>query len=263
MVQRGKVLSIAACAAVLIAVAAAGAGAAGGPAPVIPPGARVGGLTYGQWSAAQWRWEIGAPNDPTHQVVDQNPGTPASPAPVNCALGQSGNVWFLAGTSYAQPFTTTYRSCNVRAGKFLFFPLVDDWLDNLGCPGTPNSTLTADQLRTAVSQTVDTVDTTSLHASVDGQPVRSLTQDPAAFRAQANGFIYTLPANNALGAFACGTLFPAGTTPPPPGAFADGYYVMLPPLCVGTHQLSFGGTSNFEGSTFTEDIHYTITVTPG
>jgi hypothetical protein len=219
-------------------------------------------MTYGQWSAAQWTWELQATDDPTHPVVDQNPGTATNPEPVNCALGQSGNVWFLAGTTYAQPFTTTYRSCSVPAGRFLFFPLVDAWLDNLSCPGTPDGTLTADQLRAGITPFIDGVDTASLHASVDGRSVGGLTGDPAAFRAQGNGFVYTLPANNALGPFGCGTPFPAGTMTPPPGAFADGYYVMLPPMSVGTHQLSFGGSESAGGSTFSQDIHYTITVTP-
>jgi hypothetical protein len=256
-------LTLVACTAVLVVATATLAGAAGGGAAAIPPNARVGGATYGQWSGRQWAWELSAVDDPAHQVVAPDPGTATDPEPVNCALGQSGNVWFLAGTTYAQPFTTTFRSCSVPTGHFLFFPLVDAWADNLSCPGTPNTTFTADQLHAAVSQIIDGSDTASLHASVDGRAVRSLGDDPGSFRAQANGFSYTLPANNALGAFGCGTLFPAGTTTPPPGAFADGYYLMLPPLSVGTHQLSFGGTTTFQGSSFVEDINYTITVSPG
>ena len=187
MRRLAKVMSVAAFAVVLLTVAAGGAGAWGGPAPVVPPPARVGGLTYGQWSGVQWSWELSAADDPTHPVVDPNPGTPAQPELVNCSLGQVGNVWFLAGTTYAQPFTTTYRSCKVPSGRFLFFPLVDAWADNLSCPGTPNTTLTADELRTEVAQIGDSVDTTSLHASVDGQPVRNLSKNPGAFRVGPTG----------------------------------------------------------------------------
>src|SRR5690349_17165858 len=40
-----------------------------------------------------------------------------------CANGQSGNTWFLAGTS-GGPVT---RECTVPVGKKLFFPLVNRW----------------------------------------------------------------------------------------------------------------------------------------
>ena len=51
--------------------------------------------------------------------------------------------------------------------------------------------------------------------------------------------------------------------PPPPGAFADGVYVMLPPLAVGMHHVDFGGAeSGGPVGTFSQEIHYTITVTP-
>src|SRR6478735_4849920 len=96
--------------------------------------ARVGGKTYGQWSGAQWAWELQVPTSPTSdQVIVPNAGTAATPEPVDCTLRQTGNVWFLAGTTFFQNYTTAYRSCTIPAGKFLFFPLVDAWQDNLNC----------------------------------------------------------------------------------------------------------------------------------
>jgi hypothetical protein len=46
--------------------------------------------------------------------------------------------------------------------------------------------------------------------------------------------------------------------PPPPGAFADGVYIMLTPLSVGVHHLNFAATE----SGAAERVTYTITVTP-
>jgi hypothetical protein len=240
-------VAVAAAATLLITGALAASASADPGKPTTP------GPDFGATSASQWLWELQAPNDPTHQVTTQNPGTPSSPAPVNCALGQSGPVWFLAGTTYAQPFSTTYRSCTVPPGKTLFFPLVDSWADNLPCPGGPAGTLTAQQLHDLVQSQIDTVDPASLHATVDGHPVSNVK------RAEANGFFYTLPANNALGVFGCGAPFPVGTMTTPPGAFANGYYAEVPPLSVGVHQVNFGGTLPPQ---FVEDIHYTITVSP-
>jgi hypothetical protein len=245
-----------ACATVIGSGMTSASAGGGGPATVVPPNARVGGRSYSAWSAAQWAWEIAAPNDPTHQVVDPNSGTAASPEPVNCALGQSGNVWFLAGTTYAQSFQTAYRSCTIPHGKNLFFPLIDAWIDNLSCPPNPPTTLTTEELLAQITPFIDAIDPGSLHATVDGRSVAGLTDSSTAFRVQALDFSYTLPANNALGVVACGASLPAGTTTPPPGAVADGVYVMLPPLASGTHQIDFGGSS----SGFDEEIHYTITV---
>jgi len=224
----------------LCATSAGANAAANGSATVVPPAARVGGKTYGQWSGAQWAWELQVPTSPTNdQVIVPNAGTAAHPEAVDCTLRQSGNVWFLAGTTFFQNYTTAYRSCTIPTGKFLFFPLIDAWQDNLNCPGLPPLTATADELRAAVSAQIDQIIAGSLQATVDGRTVQGLTDGRTAFRAQADAFSYSLPANNELGSAFCGESFPAGTTPPPPGAFADGVYVMLPPLSVGTHQLAF------------------------
>src|SRR5215471_14018222 len=203
---------------VLLCATSAGANAAAnGPASVVSPTSRVGGKTYGQWSGAQWAWELQVPTSPTDdQVIAPNPGTAANPEPVDCTLRQVGNVWFLAGTTFFQNYTTAYRSCTIPAGKFLFFPLIDAWQDNLNCPGLPPFTLTADELRGAVSAQIDQIAAGSMGVTVDGKTVQGLTDSTTAFRAQANGFSYSLPANNELGAAFCGESFPAGTGPPPP-----------------------------------------------
>jgi hypothetical protein len=107
---------------------------------------------------------------------------------------------------------------------------------------------------------MDTIVAGSLHASIDGNSVAGLDDSGSAFRAQADGFSYSLPADNVLGTLFCGAPFPEGTTPPPPGAFADGVYVLLPPLAAGTHHVSFGGTVGTGAGAVTEDVHYTITV---
>ena len=101
---------------------------------VIPPTVSVQGRTYSQWSVAQWQWELEQPNNPQSPVVDPNPSTASNPEPVDCTLDQSGSVWFLAGISVSQNYQTAYRACSIPSGKYLFFPVVDGWNDNLNCP---------------------------------------------------------------------------------------------------------------------------------
>jgi hypothetical protein len=229
----------------------------------MPPSSTVQGKTYSQWSAAQWQWTLEQQDVADSPVVDPNPGTATQPEPVNCALGQTGTVWFLAGTTALQGYTRAYRSCSVPAGVFLFFPVLDVWIDNLSCPGTPPGTLTGPQLRQIVQQQTDTIIPNSMTVTVDGRSVKGLTDSTTAYRAAANGFTYTLPADNALSAFCPGDPFPAGTSPPSPGAYADGVYIMLAPLSAGVHHISFAGAQSGGPvfGPFSDNVTYTITVT--
>jgi hypothetical protein len=244
--------------------------AADGAAPptpgVISPSSTVQGRTYSQWSAAQWQWELQQQNAPLNNpVVDPNPGTPTQPEPVDCTVGQTGTVWFLSGTTVIQGYSTAYRSCSVPAGVYLFFPVIDGWVDNLNCPGATSGTLTGKQLGQLVHQQTDTIVNKSMSVTVDGLAVKGLTNSTTAYRAAANGFSYTLPVNNWLSVPFCpSNPFPAGTSPPnPPGAYADGVYIMLAPLSVGIHHISFtaaeSGTPTFGPAQ--QNVSYTITVT--
>src|SRR6266571_8622930 len=76
----------------------------GGNPQAIPPTARPYGLTYGQWSANWWHWALTLPL-PGHPFA----GCPPEPGDA----GQTGPVWFLAGSNPPPP------SCYVTipAGK--------------------------------------------------------------------------------------------------------------------------------------------------
>jgi hypothetical protein len=264
---RWRAAAAGAAAALTVGIAASPAAADGTAPPtpgVVPPSAAVQGRTYSQWSAAQWQWTLQQPNVTNSPVVDPNPGTAAQPEPVDCTLGQAGRVWFLAGAiPVLQGYSTAYRSCSVPAGVYLFFPVIDAWNDDLSCPGDPPGTLTGDELRQNVQQQTDTIVPNSMSVTVDGRAVKGLTDSTTAYRAAANGFSYTLPAGNALSAFCPGNPFPAGTSPPsPPGAYADGVYIMLTPLSAGTHHISFAAAETGAAfGPFSQNVTYTITVT--
>ena len=258
--QRSLVI-LATCGVLLVALMASPASAGAAAPGIIPPQAQVGGRTYSQWSAAWWRWQLQSPNVPTNPSADPNPGTPSQPETVDCTLNQAGQVWFLAGISFAQSFPATYRSCSVPAGVFLFFPVVAAWNDNLNCPPPPFTT-TADQLALIVQQQTDGIVPGSMKATIDGVDVSGLADSSTAFRAAAGGFSYTLPSDTLLSAAFCSTSpIPAGTTTPPPGAFADGVYILRAPLSVGVHQLHW--TAQEVGGPLgpvSQDVTYTITV---
>ena len=183
---------------------------------VLPPVSSAYGHTYAEWSERWWLWYI--------------PQTVTSNAITDCALGQSGEVWFL------EAFGST---CTVPAGKALFFPVVDAECSSLeSAPffgGSP-----ADRSACAKAL-ID--DTSNLAAEIDGISVQNLM----AYRFQTPDFNFTAPADNLNGI--------------PPGSgqsTADGYYLMLAPLPVGLHTIHFKGTFNAFG--FTIDATYHLLV---
>ena len=108
------------------AVALNGAGAAANPGGGAPS-STVQGRTYAQWSAARWQWTLEQPNVPDSPVVDPNPGT-ATPCPsrLTAPLGsRQGGSGSWPGPPSCQGYSTAYRSCSVRAGAYLFFPVID------------------------------------------------------------------------------------------------------------------------------------------
>jgi hypothetical protein len=266
---------VATIAAVVTAVTvSAPAMAADGRAQVLPPQAHPYGASYGEWGARWWQWLYGTPKavNPAFSPA----GTAASPAAVDCSAGQRGHVWFLAGTFLPTtpalaPVTRddVYRSCTVSEGTAVFFPLLNTEADNLSCDasGTPTSLgLTAVQLTAYAATAVNDIVPGSMAASIDGRAVPGLYDGNSRYRSPSPWFSYTLPADNVGTLFGCN--FPAGTTPPPPGATADGVYLMLAPLRPGTHVIHFGAETNVPAgqvggpSDFVQNINYTITVTP-
>ena len=85
---------------------------------------------------------------------------------------------------------------------------------------------------------------TDLSLTIDGVAVADLQR----FRVRSPVFQYTAAQGNVFGV-------PAGTT----RSVADGYWVLIRPLSLGTHTVSFGGA--FPPGGFTTFVTYTLTVT--
>src|SRR6266702_5519675 len=197
------------------------------------------GMTYGQWNAGWWQWFFSVPES-------KNPGLATNGA-LDCSVGQSGAVWFLAG--HFQGSGSFTRSCTVPVGKALFIPLINSWADNV-CNTSP---LTVDQLRPSAARGV--ISPANLHASIDGNPLSNLES----YRAISPVFSYTLPPSPdnvidaAFGVSLPCPCWPSLTVTP---AVADGFYIMLTPLTAGSHSINFGGS----GPGITLDVTYNLTI---
>jgi hypothetical protein len=221
--------------------AAAPVGAAAANPRVLPPTGAYAGSTYATWSEAWWRWAMAIPSA-------QSPLADATGA--NCTVGQSGPVWFLAGTTGG----TATRTCAVPAGKAVLFPIFNaEWsaaeanAANGGCfvPGVSPAGTSQAALSACAAAQIDHV--TSVNASVDGVAIRDVQQ----YRSRSGLFSF-----NAVG----GNVFsvPAGTT----SAVSDGFWILLAPLSPGSHTIRFEGIADFPELKFTfqEGVDYTLTV---
>jgi hypothetical protein len=197
---------------------------------VLPPQSRPYGASYGEWSARWWQWLVAIP-----EVVNPNLDTTGA----NCAQGQTGRVWFLAGT-----FGGTFvRSCTVPAGQALLFPILTG-LFGAGagdCAPTGMGPCNIAALRAAAA--AQQVNPMLLSVTVDNVPL----QNESAYRVQSPVFDITWPAGALFG-------FPSGTFSP---NVADGYFLMLAPLSRGRHTIHIKGVAN---NGFTSEVTYNLTV---
>ena len=183
------------------------------------------GLTYGEWTARWWQWAYSIPKN-VHPAYDDSGKY--------CTEGQSGPVWFLAGT-FEHP---AERYCTITANKAILLPIL-----NSECSYAEFSSLiNEEQLRQCAKKIQDSV--IHLEASIDGVPITGLDQ----YRVQSQLFNLTLVQNNILD-------LPANTTTQ---AIADGNWLFLKPLSTGDHVIYFKGGLGARNTTTTANNNATI-----
>jgi hypothetical protein len=197
---------------------------AGGPKDKV----KVFGKTYGEWSAVWWQWiaAIPAAENPLFDEEEE----------VDLSIGQEGKAWFLAG-SWVGPIVHTGE---VPAGKALFFPVF-----NLVAYNDPElgETYTEEELRGMATWFINLV--TAVSCTVDGEAceISSIPRPKAIVRVQSPVFGFS------------GDLLGSGSSD---FAVSDGYWVMLPPLSEGVHEIHFHAeVPDFE---IVQDVTYNITV---
>jgi hypothetical protein len=194
------------------------------------------GQTYGRW-AAQWQeWAVGAPaaENPVLDITGQY-----------CGQRQVDRVWFLAGTFGPG---TVVRSCDIPAGKALFFPLIDNaYFAFLSDPSDQRT-------EKFVRSQAECTQPAQISASIDGSKVAH----PQRFFTGPSGsespiFNVQLPPGNIFGA-------DEATIPElllSPSA-EQGYYLFLYPLSPGKHTIRWVASGCIAG--LFQDITYNLTV---
>jgi hypothetical protein len=180
---------------------------------VFPPTSRPYGMTYEQWSARWWQWALATPR-PTNPLLDTTGA--------NCGVGQSGPVWFLAGTWGSG---SVARSCTVPAGKALFFPV----MSAVYVQETPDVSYEG-QLAFAKAAMKGARGA----AAIDATQMQNLEQE---YRFSSPSFSIQLPDDSL---FNGPSVVPAGTYEP---AAAYGIYLMVAPLSSGAHAINFQGSA--------------------
>jgi hypothetical protein len=213
------------------------------PSQVVQPNTDEFGNSYGEWSARWWQWLVSIP-------AATNPNL--SSGAVDCTLGQSGSVWFLAGTFGDKPYM---RSCTIPAGKDLLVTPMTTLFGELGptpesdCPNGPDE-CDFNQLRAAAAEGQDKPKL--LEVSVDSARVKNLDQ----YRVTSPVFNAFFPKEAILPDFIVsdGTI-PHGSHGP---LISDGYFVVLKPLSPGAHTIHLKGIPNQGGSGFEVTYHVTV-----
>jgi hypothetical protein len=207
--------------ALLLSLSLVAARAANSNPGVLPPNSNPYGKSYGQWADAFWQWTLGIPfaQNPTEDATGQFAG-----------VGQSGKVWFLAG-SFGDLPSPVVRNFSMPNGTALFLP-VYQWIFGAtvgDCePSNPGVTCDVPTLKASAAAAATSI--LVMEVWIDGVPVKNL-RDYRAF--SPSSFSVTLPPGNVLENF--GFPDPAGTYSP---QVDDGYWLMIAPLPPGRHNIT-------------------------
>lgn len=199
---------------------------------VFPKGSSPYGLGYDEWSAKWWVWLLSIPGE-------MNPSNDIDGS--NCAIDQSGPVWYLAGSQGE----LQVRHCSLPAGKAILFPVLTS-----ECSYAENRDLrTPDELLECAKNEHEGYISRSMVLKVDGTPI--VVDD---FRVQSTLFNFTFPPANVFGA-----------PPGPTQGVSDGWFVMLKPLSPGQHTIEFSGEvrkAAIEAGGFSTAVIYNLDVSP-
>lgn len=195
------------------------------PGSIVPVNSKYAGKTYGQWAGRWWQWAVSVPTA-TNPLLDSTGA--------HCAEGQTGPVWFLAGTLGPG---SAERTCTVPADKAIFFPIINAFSAN-----DPGLNKTYDEV---LNEARAFLPDPAGSATIDGHKVENVGQ----YYVESPAFRLVLPDDNIFGA-------PAGAYSP---AAAVGIHLLLTPLTSGQHTIEFTGSTSAPDSTVHVIYHLTVT----
>jgi hypothetical protein len=207
---------------------------------VVPVGVPYLGMTYEQLSIDWWKWveSIPAASNPLND-----------PSGKNGSIGQSGKVWFLAG-SYVG---TVECNSEIPAGKAIFFPVINI----VATKDNTEDFNTIEKLRRASRVLINDVKTKEV--IIDGRSLKDLDE----YRVGSKPFVFTKipisPTHHKDTTYNLLNL--SGPTP----AVSDGYWILLKPLSEGKHTIRIHGmidSKEYGGFFYETDVTYKIKVEP-
>lgn len=193
---------------------------------IFPPDSRPYNLSYRNWTGKWWEWALSIPKD-VNPLTDING--------VFCAEGQTGPVWFLAGTN--GKINSIKRSCSVPSGKAILIPVLVTELSYAEMP----SIKTDKELIYEASRHIDKC--SLLRASLDGIKLPELFR----YRIKFGPFDLFMVLNNIWDLSSVLTR-----------AVSDGYWIFLRPLSIGDHLLYIHGIEPH----FETEVTYNLTIVP-
>jgi len=230
-----NVLSIVLSSGVAVLLVATVSTSQAGPNP-LPPRSDAFGASYAEHAVGWMQWALAIPNDmsPVSDVTGEH-----------AATGQSGRIWYLAGTFGG----SVTRTITMPTRKAVYFPIVNYFWVNLPELGdAPWSEQQEAYARSVLASSIDGAQNLALE--VDGAPISIASQ----FRIKSTVGLCTLPTA------AEDNIFGADLEAGPHECVADGYWVLLPPLARGKHTIHFAG--ELPTNDFSLDVTYDIMVTP-
>jgi len=189
-------------------------------------------MSYAEWTARWWQWLLSIPED-------RNPA--ADETGENCDEGQIGPVWFLAGTFGG----LNERVCTIPAGKSILFPVM-----NAECSYAEYPDLRSEpELRQCAVSANEGV--TELMVTIDGKAINQ--SELIRHRIQSPLFEINFPSGNIF-----------GVQEGPSQAVSDGFWIFLPPLPQGQHEIHYRGAivdfTTTSTNNFVTESKYHITV---
>ena len=211
MIQRVAAIVALGLAVALPAIAAA-------PAVVLPPSAKIAGVSQAEYAIRWWQWAhrsrrgVRPFQDPTGAL---------------CGLHQAGDVWFLAGTDGTDDIV---RRCTMPTGKHLFLPVIT--MIAMNTPAKPQTCAQAVAGAAANNEHLAQAEVT-----IDGVAVTNIAahrqRTPACFDAYPDAPYLENKGDQPK------DYFPAAS---------DGYWLMIAPLAPGPHRLSVRARYNNPGA---------------
>jgi hypothetical protein len=190
----------------------------------------VSGVSQNDYANMWWQWAVSMPA--SESPVRDRVG-------VKCGVNQVGPVWFLAGGYGSSRIS---RKCSIPSDKYIFFPVIN--MIYYDRNAKRRSTCRAVKKGSSLNNQY----LTSFKVSVDGKEFLN----PVMYRISSKKCfdLIAMKPNVREGE----SVFPSAT---------DGYWVMLKPMKVGRHKISFSAKYNRPGGSFgkmAQDINYDITV---